>query len=342
MRPRDATSWLFKPVDISWLVYFRIGFGVLMVWQAVRYLSQGWVRKNWIGHDFHFKFPLFEWVQPLPGDGMIVLFWVLAALALFVAAGFLYRLTATLLFLGHAYVFLIEKACYQNHAYLILLLLFLSIFLPANRSTSVDALMRPKIRSQQAPTWTLWLLRFQIAVPYFFGGIAKLNADWFRGEPLREWLPRKADFPIFGPHFANNEDWAIYLFSYSGLMLDLLAVPLLLWRRTRLMAFAGLFLFHCSNARLFALDIFPWMMIVLTAVFLAPDLPRRICRDLWPLPGPRLPCRRGWVAVVGAAGGVIVALWFLRRVELPAIMSGTVGGAILLWSVASRLRSREA
>ena len=320
---------LSTPVDIAPLVFFRIAFGGLMTCQPILYLWQGFVRQYWIEPEFHFKYPLFEWVDPLPGEGMIWLHLALAAAAFFVTVGFLYRLNATLLFLGTTYVFLCEQALYQNHSYLICLLCFLTIFLPAHRSLSVDARLRPHIRSETAPTWTIWLLRFQIGVPYFFGGVAKLNPDWLVGEPLREWLPRASDFPIFGPYF--GEEWAVYLFSYGGLLIDLAALPLLLWRRTRLLVYVALFLFHLMNARLFMIGVFPWMMIVLTALFFEADWPRRLYNDL------RGHNRRGIVAAVGALLGVALALWLYHFVLLPVIVSAAVGGAVIAWNLACRV-----
>lgn len=328
MRSRRARDILFAPVDISWLIALRVGFGVLMIWHVVSYLTEGRVRRFWITPEFHFKYPLFEWVAPWPGDGMILHFWGLGVLAFFIAVGFLYRLSAALFFLGITQVFLIEQARYQNHVYLICLLSFLAIFLPANRAASVDALLRPSIRSQRVPAWTLWLARFQVGVPYIFGGIAKLNGDWLRGEPLREWLPRESDLPLVGRHF--HEDWMVYSFSYAGLAIDLLAVPLLLWRRTRFGMFMLLFLFNCGNARLFTIGVFPWLMIVLSTAFLEPDWPRRLCADVR-----ARPALLGSAVVVGALLGSSMAIWFNERVELAATLSGVVGGVILGWRLAA-------
>jgi vitamin K-dependent gamma-carboxylase len=75
------------------------------------------------------------------------------------------------------YLFLLEQARYLNHLYLVCPLSFLMIFLPANRGFSLDGLLRPSIKAVTVPVWSLWLLRVQIAVPMFFGGIAKLNSD---------------------------------------------------------------------------------------------------------------------------------------------------------------------
>ncbi|MDF2697959.1 MAG: Vitamin K-dependent gamma-carboxylase, partial [Labilithrix sp.] len=46
------------------------------------------------------------------------------------------------------------------------------------------------------PAWVLWLVRFQIGLVYFYGGVGKLETDWlFRAMPLRIWLAANGDFP---------------------------------------------------------------------------------------------------------------------------------------------------
>src|SRR5690606_11851563 len=143
--------------------------------------------------------------------------------------------SALLFFLGISYVFLLEQACYLNHVYLIALLAFLMIFVPAHRAGSVHAWLRPWRRAEVAPACALWLLRAQVGIPYFYAGVAKLNPDWLRGEPLRMWLRDSVDLPVLGPLLV--EEWVVYTFAYGGLLFDLLIVPALLWRRTRAPAF---------------------------------------------------------------------------------------------------------
>lgn len=327
-RPPLARA-LTAPVDGAWLVFLRVAFGLLMLWHAASYLAAGRVRRFWIEPEFHFRFPGFGWVEPWPGEGMIAHFVALGILATFVAVGFLYRLSAALFCLGFTYVFLLEQARYQNHTYLICLLSFLAIFLPAHRRASVDALLRPAIRSRTVPSWTLWLLRFQVGVPYFFGGVAKLNGDWLRGEPLREWMARETEFPLLGPWL--GEEWAIYGFSYAGLVLDLVAVPALLCRRTRTSAFLVLALFHVCNSRLFTLGVFPWLMIALTTVFLEPDWPRRIARELAPRP-----TRRGWAIVLASLAGAALALAVQREPNVAAATGGALAGAVVAAQVGRR------
>ena len=163
---------------------------------------------------------------------------------------------------------------YLNHFYLITTLSFLMIFIPAHRALSMDVWLRPKLRSNTAPAWCLWLLRFQIFIVYFYGGLAKINADWIGGEPMRTWLADRTDFPLIGPFF--TEEWAVAFFSWGGLLLDLLIVPFLLWPKTRMYTFVIAAAFHLTNAQLFHIGIFPWFMICATLLYFPPDWPRRV------------------------------------------------------------------
>ena len=264
----------FAPVDVASLVYFRIAFGAIMLWEVWRYFAYGWIKRVWIDPAFHFTYYGFEWVRPWPGDGMSLHFLALGGLAILIMLGLWYRVSTLLFFLGFTYVFLLEQAQYLNHFYLICLISLLMIFTPAHRAFSVDACRRPGIRSDAVDAWTLWLLRTQIAIAYIYGGLAKLNSDWLHGEPMRMSLAKRSDYPLLGPFF--EEEWMVYLFSYSGLLIDLLVVPFLLWRKTRPFAFVLGVLFHLTNAWLFRIGIFPWFMIAATALFFAPDWPRRM------------------------------------------------------------------
>src|SRR6185436_2691185 len=57
-------------------------------------------------------------------------------------------------------------------------------------------------------------------------------------------------------------------------------VPLLLWRRSRPLAFAALVTFHLTTMRLFQLGMFPWIMMASSLVFLPPDGPRQLAARL--------------------------------------------------------------
>ena len=71
-----------------------------------------------------------------------------------------------------------------------------------------------------------------------------------------------------------NSPVVLNLLVFSGLALDLFALPLLLWARTRKAMFISLAAFHLINA-LFLVDVgvFPWFMLAVTTLFFAPDWP---------------------------------------------------------------------
>jgi hypothetical protein len=180
---------------------------------------------------------------------------------------------------------------------------------------SVDAARRPAIRSDGAPAWALWLVRFHIALPYFFGGIAKLNGDWFAGEPARQMLAAQATLPVVGPLL--TAEWCVALVVWGGLLFDLAIVPLLLWRPTRAASYAACVFFHLSNSVLFQIHIFPWFMIFASSIFFEPNWPRRILGGA-PLSLPRVR-ERSWrtLSPAARAGLLVLAAYCLFHIAWP-------------------------
>ncbi len=343
---------LLAPVDIAGIVFFRIAFGALMLWEVWRYLDNGWIAEFYIDPAFHFTYYGFGWISPWPGAGMYLHFAVLAVAALGIALGCWYRISVALFFLGYTYVFLLEQATFNNHYYLISLLSLLLVLIPAHHALSLDAWRRPGMRSETAPGWALWSLRAMLAIPFVYGGLAKIKADWLRGEPMRLWLSEATDFAVIGRWFST--DWAPYLFSWGGLLFDLLIVPALLWRRTRAAAVAAALLFHVTNAWLFPIGVFPPLMIVATSLFLTPSWPR--LAGLWWPPGvsaalaersSSLP--RDWNGLTFGQRSVVVflGLFFavqlllpLRHFAFPGPVSWTEEGFRFAWHM--RLRDKWA
>ncbi len=283
-RKRPLREVLFAPVDGAFLVFFRVAFAAIMLWEVWRYFTMDRIARYYIDAPFHFKYYGFTWVEAWPGDGMYWHFHVLGACAVAMLIGCFYRLAALLFFLGFSYVFLLDQARYLNHFYLVSLVSFLMVLVPAHRAWSVDALWRPRLRSRTVPAWSLYLLRAQIGIVYFYGGLAKLGPDWLQGEPLRMWLAERSHYPVLGPYL--TQEWVVLAFAYGGLLFDLLVVPLLLWRRTRWFAFLWALAFHGLNAWLFDIGIFPWFMLCATLVFFPPDFPRRVWSWIRRLGGP--------------------------------------------------------
>lgn len=324
MNVENRTESLFKPVHIGSLVAFRVLFGLVMLWEVYRYFDRGWITRYWVDPAFNFKYEWFEWVVPLSADGMVLLFYLLGLLSVFITIGLFYRVSAGLFFLLFTYTFLLEQARYLNHFYLVMLISFIMTLLPAHRAFSVDAYLFPKHRSNVVPYWTVLTLQLQIGLVYFFGGIAKLNMDWLTGSPMDSWLPRRSDFPVIGEYFEISE---VTLFvSYSGLLLDLLALPLLIIRKTRPWMALALVFFHLMNDRLFTIGIFPWFMIAALTIYLPPSWPKDLTRYLSGRPfNTKL-----FLVAVGLMGAYIGA-WFHESIStLPFLVSFMIT-IILIW-----------
>jgi vitamin K-dependent gamma-carboxylase len=295
---------------------------------------------------FHFKYLGFGWVEALGGNGMHIVCWGMLVAAVGITIGLAYRFCATLFALGICYLFLIDQSKFMNHFYLMCLLSWVAVFLPAHRRFSLDGLLVPGTRMDVVPGWTLWILRFQMGVVYFYGGLAKLNPDWLRGNPMRQWLSNRTDLPMMQTFFESTA--APYLFSYGGLIFDLLIVPALLWKRSRLLAFCVATLFHLTNSQLFTIGIFPWLAIGLTALFFDPSWPRvalaKITRQARTLPREvtgapaAFALKSTTLAVLGIYAVLQLTLPF-RHLLYPGYSSWTEEGHRFAWHM--MLRSKQ-
>ena len=188
--------------------------------------------------------------------------------------GYRYRLAMTAFFLMWSATYLMQKSSYNNHYYLTALLSFLMILLPANNSYSLDVRRKPELKSNAAPFWTSLVLMLQIALVYFYGGIAKIYPDWLQAIPARIFLASKANFPVIGPLLTS--DWFPYFLSYGGLLFDLFIVPLLFFRKTRLFGFCLSIFFHLFNAIVFQVGIFPFLSLAFAVFFFKPKTVHKI------------------------------------------------------------------
>ena len=339
-----AQPWwrsFFSPVDGASVAVFRILFGGIMIVEVYRYFSRGWIEEYYMAPKFHFTYFGFGWVKPWPGNGMYWHFALMGVAGLGVMLGAWYRISAVLLFLTFSYVFLLDQAQYLNHFYMICLLSLLMIFIPAHRLLSIDAWRKPARRSDDFPAWALWLLLAQLSVVYFYAGIAKLNGDWINGEPMRSWLAERTDTPLIGRFF--TEEWMVLLFNYGGLAFDLFIVPLLLWKRTRVVAFLWVISFHVLNMVLFSIGIFPWLMLMATLLFFRPDWPRLVVKPWQRVAGtlPALTPRFPRVAVGLIVAYVVIQLAVpLRHFVYPGNVHWTEEGHRFAWHM--KLRDKQA
>ncbi|MCG8407328.1 MAG: HTTM domain-containing protein [Phycisphaerales bacterium] len=346
---RFLTRHLFAPTDIASLVAFRVLFGAIMLWETWRFMDADRIYRYYVAPSFHFKYYGFTWVHPWPGNGMDWHFIGLGILSIFIMVGLWYRLSMVLFFFAFTYIFLLDQTQYLNHFYLVCIISFLLIFIPAHRSASIDAWWRPKIRSETVPAWALWLLLGQMGVVYFYAAIAKMNWDWLQGEPMRIWLAERENLTIVGRYFPVGrlftEELVVYAFSYGGLLFDLLVAPCMLWRRTRPYAFACALFFHLTNSKLFGIGIFPWFSIAATLLFFPPSWPRRFFN--WPrkqetpeLTEPTaIPWRRLTLTLLAIFFAIQILVPF-RHLLYPGVVHWTEEGHRFSWHM--KLRTKRA
>jgi hypothetical protein len=267
-------TYLQQQTNAAPLAVFRIGFGLMMCYGIIRFWAHGWIESVYLEPDFHFKYYGFEWIQPL-GDFTYVIFIICGISAFLVALGLKYRLAIILFFLSFTYIELMEKTTYLNHYYFISILSFLMIFLPANALFSVDNLWRKK-SYENIPNWTIDAIKLLLGIVYFYAGLAKINSDWlFKAQPLKIWLPSKYDLPFIGETLMQ-QNWFHYAMSWSGMLYDLCIPFLLLYRKTRLFAFALVVFFHVFTRVLFPIGMFPFVMIVGTLIFFDAGFHQRV------------------------------------------------------------------
>jgi vitamin K-dependent gamma-carboxylase len=322
---QTAEAALLRPVDIAWLVAFRVAFGLTLCVSMLRFLHYGWVDALFVRPSFRFKYWGFAWVEPLSASALHGLVALLAALSFCVAIGALYRLTLLLFLAGFLYLSLLDVTNYLNHYYLAILLGSLLLVAPAHRAGSVDALLFPNRARSRLPAAYLYLIRFQVAVVYTFAGLAKAHTDWLiHAQPLGIWLGARTDLPLVGRLFAMEP--VPLLMSWAGCLFDSTIAGWLSWKKTRPFAFVVVVLFHLATRALFPIGMFPVIMVTAALVFFSPEWPRRWldrARILLHLPAAPA-CAANSSSVErfrlsrwGAGGLIVAALYSVAQVALP-------------------------
>ena len=262
-------KWLFTRIDNSALIVFRILFGVLLAIEAFGAIFTGWVRRVFIEPQFTFNFIGFDFLQPLPGNGMLWYYGVMGVFGLLVMLGYKYRFSILMYAIMWAAVYLMQKSSYNNHYYLLMLLCFLMFLFPAHRYASVDAWKDPEIRQISMPRWVWVLIVGQLWILYTYAAIAKLYPDWLDGTLPAILMAARKDYWLVGDFL--QQEWVHYAISWFGFLFDLLIIPLLLWKRTRIYAFVAAVFFHLFNSFIFHIGIFPYLALAFTLFFFSSE-----------------------------------------------------------------------
>ncbi len=257
--------WLFTQIDNSALVVFRVFFGLLIAIEAFGSIATGWVRRTLMEPQETFNFIGFEFLQPLPGNGMLYYYGLMGLFGLLVMVGYKYRFSIFCYTIMWACVYLMQKSSYNNHYYLLMLLCGIMFFLPAHRYASIDAWRDKSLREISMPRWVWLFIVVQLWIIYTYASVAKLYADWFNGSFPAILMKSKIDYWLVGDLL--QQPWAHFSISWFGFLFDLLIIPLLLYKRTRVPIFIAAIFFHLFNSFIFHIGIFPYLSLAFILFF---------------------------------------------------------------------------
>ena len=256
---------LFKHIDNSALIVFRICFGLLCFLESVGAIFTGWVKRTLVEPDFTFNFIGFEFLQPLPGNGMYYYYAIMGVFGLFIMLGYRYRFSMVMFTVMWSATYLMQKSSYNNHYYLLMLLSGLMVFLPAHKYASLDVKLNPKLKSFSMPQWCSWVIILQLFIVYTYASLAKFYPDWLDASVIKLMMTAKKDYMLVGDLL--QQDWLHYVLAYGGILFDGLIVPLLLFKPTRKYAFIVSIFFHLFNSFIFQIGIFPYLALAFSLFF---------------------------------------------------------------------------
>jgi len=258
-------NWLFKHIDNSALIIFRIIFGGLCFLESVGAIFTGWVKRTLVEPDFTFNFIGFEFLQPIPGNGMYYYYAIMGVFGLLVMVGYKYRFSIFAFAIMWSATYLMQKSSYNNHYYLLMLLSGIMVFLPAYKYASVDAKLKPEIKSYSMPQWCRWVIILQLFIVYTYASVAKFYPDWLDTSVIELMMKGKEDYILVGDFL--QQKWLHYMLAYGGILFDGLIIPLLLFKPTRKYAFIGSIFFHLFNSFIFQIGIFPYLALAFSLFF---------------------------------------------------------------------------
>jgi vitamin K-dependent gamma-carboxylase len=267
-------KFLFKQIDNSGLIVFRIVFGLLCFLESVGAVFTGWVKRTLVDPEFTFSFIGFEWLQPLSGDWMYLYYIVMGLFGFLIMVGYKYRFSMLMFALMWTATYFMQKSSYNNHYYLLFLLSFLMVLLPANRYASLDVKFNPSLKRVSMPSWCKWFFVIQLFILYTYGSIAKLYPDWLDTSVVALLMKSKASYPLIGELLQQKP--VHYLIAYGGILFDGLIIPLLLFKKTRKLAFFVSIFFHLFNSIVFQIGIFPYLSLAFSLFFFEPKTVRKL------------------------------------------------------------------
>lgn len=314
------TNFLFKKVDISPLIVFRIFFGLLMTLECWGAIVTGWVSETFVDVSTTYTFMGLEWTSFLLGNTMYFYYFIMGVLGIMIMLGFRYIFACFSFFLLWGLTYLMQKCHYNNHYYLIWLVSGIMMIVPANKYYSLDAKHLPFIKQEWTSYWTIFIFQLQIAIVYLFATVAKFYPGWLENKFLKirlkdaaNWFRKEMNWDWYA-NFLEKE-WVQYTQVYAGIGFDLLVIPLLLFKRTRTFALVLSLLFHLTNSITLQIGIFPYFALAFGLFFYPREVVQKRFFKSKAFFGDLIPSEKKTKSQ--RIGFLIIATYFIIQIALP-------------------------
>lgn len=288
---RLLTLWdrcWFARIDARDLAFLRITMGVLLlVWHLfltpdLWLLSSAGPNDEWLLSTKWSQWRL-DWLFGLTPDQMLVVHGIALVLIAMYLVGFLTPITGWLVVLWLANVWHLSPWTQNGGDRLMRILLFYLCLSPSWRAWSVDAWWMRRLGWEvptDAPVTAVRLIQLQLVVMYTYTGIAKLyghtwidgsaiyyswmDVSYVRWPMLMEWLVGFAPVRLAGQ-----------LLAWATLVFEVLFLPLIAWRRTRIPTLIAGLALHAGIWGTLSVGIFSWASIWGYPGFLQPGWAER-------------------------------------------------------------------
>ncbi len=302
---------LFKHIDNSGLIVFRILFGALIFLESIGAIFTGWTRRTLVEPEFTFNFIGFDFLQAIQGEWMYAHFVIMGICGLFVMLGYKYRISMITFTLFWATTYLMQKSSYNNHYYFLMILSAIMVFLPANTYASIDVKQNPSIQSNSMPNWCRLVFILQLFILYTYASIAKMYPDWLDLTVPELLMKSKKHYVLVGN--VLQQKFVHYLVAYGGILFDGLIIPLLLLKRTRKLAFFASIFFHLFNSFIFQVGIFPYLSLAFAVFFFEPKVIQKLFLKRKPL----FSVEKIEIPSYATAFKTVFVLYFVAQIALP-------------------------
>lgn len=312
-----------------------------MMAEAFGAIALGWVHETFVEARHTFTFFGFEWTDFLLGPFMTWYYVVMGILGICIMLGYRYKMSMFIFTMMWALSYFMQKSHYNNHYYLVMLVSFWMLLMPAHHYASLDVKFGRVKRALSCPNWCILYFKLQFAIVYFYATIAKLYPDWLMAKPIAIWLNNKKDYPIVGGLF--EYDWFPHVIAYGGIAYDGLIIPLLLFPRTRFVAIILSLIFHLFNSAVFQVGIFPYFALAVAMFFFDPESIRRLFLRKKPAISPALSetplVTNKWLPILFVVYFIIQIGLPLRHHFIPGNVLWDEAGHRLSWRMMLRAKS---